>query len=273
MEFHKDAIRSESPDPVILMTATVSPNGMSLTKLQDAETRKAQYLHAIEHYLEHTKCKIVFCENTGTDIYDEIKSLEKFERLEYLTFNQNYRKDLGKGYGEALIIKYALNNSEFLKHAEYVIKITGRVIIENVDELLNLTPTSRNILAVEYSSIIFAVSVCFMAPKYTLLKCATDQIRICEKNNIDELIEKTLSDTFINSSDLRITEFFPQINGISGTSGYPYINEPIFQRKLNHYGVLVLVYKIKKDFFRRIVAYIKWIYWIIYRKIYILFSH
>lgn len=260
-------------DLIILMTATVSPNGMCLTKLQNAETRKAQYLHAINYYLEHTPFKIVFCENTGTYLFHEIRSPKKYERLEYLTFNNNDRKDLGKGYGEARIIKYAINNSQFIRQANYIIKVTGRVIIENIKELLKIQYSSESLIVLEFTNIEFAASVCFISPKSWLLQFSIEQIRKCEENNIDVRFEKTLSESLITTPDLKIKEFYPLITGISGYSGTPYINEPKYQRKLNHYGVLVSVYKIRKEYGKRIIAYIKWIYWIFYRKVYLLFSH
>ena len=121
------------------MTATVVPNGTKYTYLQDPETRKSQYLEAIDFYLRETAYDIVFCENTGANLFDEIESQEKYGRLEYLTFYGNdYDKSLGKGYGEARIIEYAIRNSQRLKSADFVIKITGRVKILNLYELAHI---------------------------------------------------------------------------------------------------------------------------------------
>ena len=82
--------------PVILLTACINPNGMANTALQDAEVRKTQYLDAIDFYLKATKCNIVLCENTGTDLFDEVSSPEKYTRLESLVFCGNdYNKSRG----------------------------------------------------------------------------------------------------------------------------------------------------------------------------------
>lgn len=69
---------------VLLLTATINPNGMTFTALQDVEIRKRQYLDAIDYYLTKTPYKIVFCENSGVNIFEEIKSPDKYQRLEYL---------------------------------------------------------------------------------------------------------------------------------------------------------------------------------------------
>ncbi len=115
----------------ILLTASINPNGMSYTLLQDVEERKAQYVNAINYYLSNTKCKLVFCNNSGEDIYADLHG--NIDRLECLAFYGNdFDKTLGKGYGEYLIINYAFEHSRFIKKSKYIIKITGRLIVENL---------------------------------------------------------------------------------------------------------------------------------------------
>lgn len=120
---------------VLLLTACINPNGMSFTKLQDSVERKRQYVEALNFYLRNTKYNIVFCDNSGADL-TEIKRKEYADRIEFLSFFGNdYAKDFGKGFGEFLIIKYAFANSLFLQKASTVIKITGRLFVENLMEI------------------------------------------------------------------------------------------------------------------------------------------
>ena len=122
---------------VILLTSCVNPNGMSKTALQDVGMRKQQYIEALRFYLQNTDLSIVFVENSGADFRDEFESFIDKGRLEYITFwGNDYDKKFGKGYGEAIIIRYALDNSEILKKADIVIKITGRLKIDNIGKII-----------------------------------------------------------------------------------------------------------------------------------------
>ena len=99
---------SNSHRIVVLLTACVNPNGMSKTVLQD--------VNALNFYLQETSLPICFVENTGFDMSCEFHSYIDSGRLEYLCFKgNNYDKSLGKGYGEAVIILYATENSVFFK--------------------------------------------------------------------------------------------------------------------------------------------------------------
>ena len=123
---------------VLLLTACINPKGMLNTVLQNKDKRLAQYKAALDWYLQNTNVKIVFIENTCFDISNDYFEYIKSGRLEILTFDgNNYDKKLGKGYGEALIIEYGFKKSQFIKEAKDIVKITGRLIIKNTEQLLN----------------------------------------------------------------------------------------------------------------------------------------
>ena len=137
-------MREEDSLPVLLLlTCCVDPKGMAYTVINDRNTRIKQYYEAFDFYLENTSYKILIVENTLFDI-DE-KYLNN-DRVEYLTFNGNdFNKELGKGYGEVLIIEHALNNSKFLKENKdsYIIKITGRLSALNINKLIDSLPDNN----------------------------------------------------------------------------------------------------------------------------------
>lgn len=132
---------------VLLLTACVNPGGMPFTALTDTDQRLHQYLDALDFYLKETSLPIVFCENTGVDISSRYISAVRSGRLECLCFDGNHFDHAkGKGYGEALIMDYAFCHSQFLAHCEMVVKVTGRLKVENIDRLLRdnhcfLSPT------------------------------------------------------------------------------------------------------------------------------------
>ena len=121
------------------MTACVDPHGMSYTYLQDKDIRKQQYIEAIEFYLKKTSLPIVFAENTNTDFSHLFRRYIDENRLEYITFdgNSSYDKIKGKGYGEALIMMYAINHSHILNNCTYLIKVSGRIKVENIERMAN----------------------------------------------------------------------------------------------------------------------------------------
>lgn len=122
----------------LLLTACINPNGMAFTVLQNPDTRMRQYVGALQWYLKNTPYKIVFVENTNTYIGAAFQEYIENGRLEFVTFEgNNYPRELGKGYGEALIIREALSRSELLAHCERVVKVTGRLVVRNIVSLVN----------------------------------------------------------------------------------------------------------------------------------------
>lgn len=151
---------------IILLTACVNPAGMAYTVLQDSEKRLLQYIIALKFYLSKTDLPIVFCENTNYDISNYFEKEIKEKRLEILTFDgNNFDKGKGKGYGEALIIDHAIRNSKFINQSDRIIKITGRLIIENIVNLVRGAKINTCI----YADIIgsdnnVCCSICFISP-------------------------------------------------------------------------------------------------------------
>lgn len=122
---------------VLLLTACINPNGMSFTVVNNEMDRLHEYLRSLEWYLSNTKYKILFVENTNYDVGSYFKEEIEVGRLECLTFDGNkFDRSLGKGFGESLIIEYALSNSRLLKTTNSVVKITGRIIVENIERIV-----------------------------------------------------------------------------------------------------------------------------------------
>lgn len=165
---------SVSEKVTILLTACVNPNGMSFTLLQNSELRLLHYINALNFYLINTDYKIVIVENTGVDLSTYVdKSWFENDRLEVLCFEgNNYNSKKGKGYGEALIIKYAFEHSKTLMKSEYILKITGRYIILNITNTLmhyrTLISNNTPLVAVEDIYLRFKVcsSECILAPAF-----------------------------------------------------------------------------------------------------------
>ncbi|OJV44763.1 MAG: hypothetical protein BGO29_09405 [Bacteroidales bacterium 36-12] len=131
---------------IILLTGTINPMGMSKTKLLDKEIRKLQYIDSIKFYLQKTNLKIVFIENSNENISSYFQEEINNNRIEILTFNgNNYPKYLGKGFGELKIIEYGITNSNLIKDCDFIIKITGRLIVLNINKFIKQIKKSSKI--------------------------------------------------------------------------------------------------------------------------------
>lgn len=139
---------SLNPRICILLTATIDPKGVAFVKRNDPLVRKNDYINSIKMWREKTNYPIVFCENSGYDIGDieKIMKNDVNKESESLKFDgQDYPIELGKGYGELLIIKYAVQHSNLIKASDYVIKITGRYFIKNIKKITSVLSYNKGV--------------------------------------------------------------------------------------------------------------------------------
>ena len=115
----------------ILLTGCIHPNTSEGLVISKADIRKQQYLNAIRWYLDNTPYHIVFCENSGTDVSNEVD--DPNHRVEFLTYVSGPMKvDYGKGLREMEIIEFAAAHSKILMNSDIVIKGTGRLVLKNI---------------------------------------------------------------------------------------------------------------------------------------------
>lgn len=207
---------------VLLLTGCVNPQNMAFTKLNDADERKRQYINAIQFYLSKMRNPIVFCENSGTDISGPFAEQIKKREIEFLSFCGNIDKTRGKGFGEAEIIEHALTHSLFINDSSVIVKITGRLIVENISNIIKQFPVKKNfVTCLFHSDLKFADSRIFCATKFFFQEFLANKEQINDQKKI--YFEHVLASTVIASkvSFIPFTEE-PAIFGVSGTSGETY---------------------------------------------------
>lgn len=206
---------------VIFLTACVNPHGMSNTLLVDPTVRLKQYLDAINFYIKHTDNNIVIVENSG---YDLSRHFPSSKRTEFLSFDgNNYDKKLGKGYGEALIVEYALNNSFLLKKASAICKITGRNIVRDISKRVMMYESHvSQVIAMLDVKRKFLTAKCICCPTifwtdYFLpnKQLINDSEHIFFENILYQSLKKWLTD----GRELDWIILPIPVDGISGTSG------------------------------------------------------
>ena len=215
----------------LLLTACINPDGMPFTKVSDKDVRMQQYRKALDFYLDETPYPIIFAENSNTDISPYYSDAIQSGRLEVLTFAGNDNKTKGKGYGEACIIEHVLDHSKMLTADSVVVKITGRLVIKNLTDVLTKTFPCQDPMSVICSfnaDLSFPDSRLLVAPIPFLRIFLADKEQMNDNENV--FFEHVLART-IFKREFPYAPFWvePFITGISGSTGQEY-HSPIASR-------------------------------------------
>lgn len=231
---------------VLLLTGAIDlrDHKVPTTKVADLKERLTQYLFSIEYAIDHYRLisDIVFCENTHYS-YDysvlQDKAVKNGKQLEILSFKGDYLniQKKGKGYGEGESIAYALNHSQLLQNCDGFYKLTGRLVIKNMDQLVSSTKADNRFIFHPkniYQRQVDHVETFF----YKVSKEFYIQTLLNTYQEVDEKHFRYLEHIFYNKlAGLRLRAFkYPvQISGLSGTSGEPYLAEKkaIWMEKIN----------------------------------------
>jgi hypothetical protein len=138
-------------EQILLLTATINPlRGIDNLRHIDPDARLREYAKALAFYLSQMKAneRLVFCENSGSDLSELQKVVAEHgaqERVEFLSFFGNdFPPSNGRGYGEFKLIQYAMENSRFIRHSSptetAIWKITGRYIVSNLRYIIDSAP-------------------------------------------------------------------------------------------------------------------------------------
>ena len=129
-------------DLALLLTATIDIKGMPRATPTVPEQRQEDYIKSLKYYLNnHPQIrKIVFVENSGWSL-EQIKQVTSNnphgKEVEFVSLNCNdFPRKFGKGYGECLLIEKGIAQSRLLPSVTHVAKITGRICLLNLTQLL-----------------------------------------------------------------------------------------------------------------------------------------
>lgn len=128
------------PDETLVVTSAVRTTDRYLV-VKDHDTRLAQLVCGLLCWITRSRVRsIVLCDNTMPDApFAALRSLaaRHGKRLEVLLFagDRDRVARYGKGYGEGEILRHVLEHSALVREARAFYKITGRVFVENFDEV------------------------------------------------------------------------------------------------------------------------------------------
>ena len=214
-----------------IITGTVCPSeDVKQLVLKDRTDRLKQYEESIEFFIDSEAFdKIIFCDNSNFDI----KNFEKLEKkaelkgieLEVLSFQGDIQgvKTHGKGYGEGEIMKYIMNHSKLINQEEFLVKITGRLKVDNIKAIVqrikkesvyfNIPNRTRRDM---YDTRMYGMPVsCFKRYFIDIYP------KVDDDNGV--FLEHVYTDVLLKNN-MKVKNFprYPRIVGVSGSNGLIY---------------------------------------------------
>ncbi len=216
---------------VLILSGTINPvDGMDYLEITDDRVRLGQYIDSARFFICNTNIdKIIFCDNSNSLFPELIKLKEDAKEygktFEILSFqgSNDMIVEYGKGYGEGQIMEYVLMNSKVLMGEDYIVKLTGRMILDNINVLSRRLNTDKAY-----------INACVIAgERVTDTRIYAMPIVIFQKYFINAytqvndkkgyFLEHVYAD-IIKSNQLQFLNFprYPRIVGVAGTSGHIY---------------------------------------------------
>lgn len=239
-----------SNDLVLFLTACVNPNGMAQTAVQDSQKRLEQYINAINFYIKQTSFPILVVENTNIDLSKYFINEIQMGRLECLSFSgNNYDRKLGKGYGEGIIINYAFSNSKMLSKYNYIVKISGRHKVNNINRIINIAELflrrNNNLIICEINNKKkFARSDMYISSKSFYKIYLNSSLKVCDDSKniwFENVLFDCVKKSVVNGFQFLFLPLALDQHGISGTNGKEF-KSPRKRRHL-HFFFNMLMFK------------------------------
>jgi hypothetical protein len=136
-------------DLVLCLTASIDPQGMPGVSRPDPKVRETDYVECLRFHSEQFPQvqRIVFIENSGWPL-DRLRHVASTcnphgKRFEFISLQcNNFPRELGKSYGEFLLMDRGLEQSQLARDAGYLAKLTGRNYLLNLTQILERTRQS-----------------------------------------------------------------------------------------------------------------------------------
>lgn len=216
---------------VLIITAAVQP-GENIKNLKErsVKSRLEQYYAALEQtILSGAFSRIVFCDNTEVEL-SAFQTLTKLAgehgvELELLSFAGDAQAVArqGKGYGEGEIMEYVMYHSRLVKEADFLVKLTGRLVVDKLRQTVRKMKTDRCYFNIPNRTRREMVDTRFYAMPIKLFQdfFQKEYVRVDDKKGY--YLEYVYTDT-IKKNGLRTYNMplYPRITGLSGSTGAVY---------------------------------------------------
>lgn len=227
----------------ILLTAAINPADYEFVGRKGSQIRELDYFKSLIFYLENDY-NVIFIDNSNFEsklILDKFKGYKNFEYL----FFRSQQSHLGKGHGEKEIIDFALQHSEMLKTNTFFIKITGRLIIKNLQLIVNNIEFDKSIVYGNFTRNFSWADTRLMIlnkgfyEKYFSPICDN---YLNEKEGIlfEHVFAKSLHAFLSNNGKFRFLPYYPDYRGYNGSNNLKY--DQSFVKRLKYF----IFFKIKQ---------------------------
>lgn len=229
---------------ILLMTGTIKPYCDIL--YSDVQKRYNEYIQNIENYIKNSIFDIIiFAENSGfsfpSNIYENM-AIAHGKIFEYLDVSQGAEKG-NISIGDAKIIADAIQNSKFIGREMSIWKVSGRVYIENINNII-LKAKGKNI---------FLYSRRYNSLQTWLFK---SEVNILEDFFLEESVLQQMKTSCIeyvwkrcwekNSTKISLSRFpiYPNAKGINSSGGL--YSMPKWKLYLKNILLILGWYSVKK---------------------------
>jgi hypothetical protein len=227
---------------VLITTANTPPSDLPFLQMTNVATRYITAKASVFFWAAHGIEKIVIADATGGSLLtsEEILLLKQMgvdvEQIHYLQ-NDDLIKSRGKGYGEGALIKFALENSEFLKSEDSFFKCTGKVYCRNFDKIFHIIK-KNNIQNMFWRYLGEGDSL----KPWADMRFFYTTKNFCEENLIPAYLESddniAAAEYFcfnvINEKLSTATALRPLLSGFAGGTGQPYFDLSLGILDINH---------------------------------------
>lgn len=117
----------------------------------DPQLRLLDYCAALDHYLnlpDSSVRRIILLENSGADpqpLLERARIYRSGKSLEVISTNPDYPTNLGKGYGEFLMLDEGLREAHARQAIDRFWKVTGRLKVLNFQQLVSCAPANYDV--------------------------------------------------------------------------------------------------------------------------------
>ena len=238
----------------LILGCTINPNRVKNLERKSPLIRLEDYKKSLRKWINNQQpSKIIIIENSGYDLYELKKIAENInskKKIEFLSIDSNnyFSPELGKGYGESLILKEVAKNSILLKESESFIHVSGRYFIKNFKSFHNEFINSDSDIFLNISdNLKYCAANIYAGKKDFLLKYLipeTEKINDSKNYFFENCVATAALKAIVENYKFEIPKTYPIIEGTIGTNNKKY-KYNIFQKiKLIFFG------KIKKFFFQ-----------------------
>tara|TARA_A100001234_G_C12631452_1_gene388381 strand:- start:69 stop:824 length:756 start_codon:yes stop_codon:yes gene_type:complete len=247
-------MKSSNKNFCLILGCTINPNRIQNLARRDKIIRLEDYKISLKKWFNNNYVqKLVIVENSGHDLTELIKISKDFKnskKIEFLSNNLNnaFSPELGKGFGESIILKEAIKNSLLLKESEAFVHVSGRYYIENFNDFINEFTSSQSDIFLNISdNLRYSAANIYAGKKKFLVDYVlpeSEKVNDAKNYYFENCIASATLKAILNNCKFEIPKTYPIIDGIIGTNNKKYKYNIYQKLKLKYFG------KIKKFFFK-----------------------